>query len=523
MPTIDAGPSTLTTGCRSSTTPAVPGTVLTDRGAVTGSSANGSWGYLGIPYAAPPVGQLRWQPTAPHACWTTPIAATSFGSICMQVDSTNTTQSLGDEDCLTANVWAPATATPTSRLPVMVFIHGGGNVQGSSADQAADGTYLYEGSLLAAHANVVVVTFNYRLGALGFLAHPSFGATSGNYGLDDQLFALGWVQRNAEAFGGDPTRVLLFGQSAGAVDVCALVASPLAKGLFSAALMESGGCVAETAAAAATFAGTFAHTVGCDTAADPAACLRGLTAAAVTLAIPEPADVAAPKQGDYQPNVDGVALTGMPHDVIAAGGHNHVPLVIGSNSNETRRYVPTLASEATYEAATLAYVGGNQAFANQVLALYPISDYGGDPTNAFAALTTDSKFICGARYDARAAAAGQSDEPVYRYLYSHVLDNASAAVKAWGAYHGLELVFVFRHLSIAGYVASAGEDALADAIDGYWSQLATAGEVNGGNNTVTWPAYDVATDSYLDLDDTLAAGQGVRTKYCDFWDAAVGR
>jgi para-nitrobenzyl esterase len=522
-PAADGGDASADAGaCPTSVAPA-PGVVLTDRGPVQGTQEKGVWSYRGIPYAAPPLGALRWAAPQEHACWSSALAATSFGAMCLQVDPSAPTQVLGQEDCLTVNVWAPASATTTSQLPVLAFIHGGGNVQGSSAD-TSNGAPIYDGAALAAEENAVVVTFNYRLGAMGFLAHPSFGAHAGNYGTLDQTFALGWVQRNAAAFGGDPAHVLLFGQSAGAVDVCAQVASPMARGLFAAALMESGGCVAKTAAQAQAFAQKFAQTVHCDTASDPAACLRALSADAVTLAIPEPASVYAGKQGDYQPNVDGAFLLGLPHDDVAAGMHNHVPLVIGSNSDETSLELakahPAGITAAEYPAAVLQYAAGNQALASAVVAQYPASSYA-TPLEAFIQATTDAKFTCTARYDARAAAAGQTDRPLYRYFFTHHLDSGSVIERALGAWHGLELAFVFVDLGSGGpYVPSPAEQGLAATIGGSWTRLAAAGDPSG---PLTWPAYDATTDAYLQLDEMAQAGTGVRTAQCDFWDRALGR
>ena len=512
--------------CASSVAPA-PGLVITDRGPVQGTSDGSSWGYRAIPYAAPPVGALRWQPPQPHDCWQAPLAASVFGNMCVQLDANNNV--VGSEDCLTLNVWTPSAATATSALPVLFFVHGGGNVQGSSSENR-NGVFLYDGAALAAQTNAVVVTFNYRLGPFGWLAHAAFAAESaehatGNYGTLDQLAALRFVQRNIAAFGGDPMRVLLFGESAGAVNVCALVASPLGKGLFAAALMESGGCVAAPSATAQTFADGWAQKAGC-TSGDVAACLRALDAGSVEKVIPESADIAAAKQGDYQPNADGWVLTGKPQQVIAAGQHNHVPFVVGSNANETGQVIvaqyPTGMTTTQYQAAILAYAGGSQTLADTIAQHYPPSDYNNDPRAAFIALSSDAKFICTARYVARAVVAAQS-EPVYRYYYTHVLDGTplGAAVKASGAFHGQELLPLFRHMMIAGYTPSAGEAQLSDAMDGYWSRL-TAGDPNGGG-AVTWPRYDAAGDAFLQLDDTVQAGAGVRSAQCDFWDGVLGR
>ena len=511
----------------SSSVAAAPGLVVTDRGPVQAASVGGTWAWFAIPYAAPPVGALRWQAPTPPACWSAPLAATTFGSECVQLDTDGTTV-VGAEDCLTMNVWAPSSATPSSALPVLFFVHGGGNVQGASSEERS-GTFLYDGAALAAATGAVIVTSNYRLGPLGWLANSSFSdarGSTGNYGTLDQLAALDFVRRNIAAFGGDPAHVLLFGESAGAVNVCALLASPLAKGLFAAALMESGGCPAIAGATARSFADGFATKVGC-TSGDVAACLRALEAKTVELAFPETADVAGPTQGDFQPSVDGVVLTDVPMSVLLAGAHNHVPFIVGSNADETGQAIvaafPTGMTMAQYQAAVASYAGGNQTFAGSILAEYPIGDYGNDPRAAYIAVTSDSKFICTARYVARTAAAQQT-EPVRRYDYTHHLDGKpiGAAVAAAGAWHGQELLPLFRHLMIAGYTPSAGEQALSDAMDGYWSRFAAAGNPNSAG-AVTWPLYDAASDSVLLLDDSAQAGSGVRAAQCDFWDTAFGR
>jgi para-nitrobenzyl esterase len=503
--------------CPSSVAPR-PGTVLSDRGAVSGVQRGASWAFLGIPYAAPPVGPLRLRPPERHACWSDDRAAKAFGERCPQLDDKYAV--VGKEDCLTLNLWTPATP-PAAPLPVLFFVHGGGNIQGSSAQLAADGkTYLYDGQALSEKAQVVVVTINYRLGALAWLAHASLAKEStkgsaGNYGTLDQIAALEWVQRNIARLGGDPKRVLLFGESAGALDSCLLVTSPLAKGLFSAALMQSGGCAARPRADAEAFAVKFVAAAGCDKAADVPACLRGLPAETLAKTLPDAIELAG-KQGNHQPCVDGWVQPDAPLATLAAGKHNAVPFVVGANADETGIAVGAM-SEAQYKAAVYA-LAGSVALGDQILAQYPVADYG-TPRRAYVALTSDVKFICGARRVARAAVKGQT-LPVYRYHFTHALENGGAVLKEVGAFHALELTFVFLKLGASGYSPSAGELALADAIGGYWSRLAASGDPNGGG-APAWPRYDAASDPYLQLDTTIVAGAGVRTKQCDFWDTLI--
>ncbi len=498
------------------------GVVVTDQGAVRGMSTGGIWSFLGVPYAAPPKGGLRFAAPAPYGCFDGVRPAQQFGAECPQstVDKDGKPNGVtGDEDCLTLNVWTPA-ADGAAR-PVMVFIHGGGNVQGSSSVKAADGSYLYDGAVLSREQHAVVVTLNYRVGLLGWLVHDALAAesghaASGNYGLADQLFALGWVKRNIAAFGGDPARVLVFGESAGAVNTCNLVASPLAAGLFRAAIAESGVCAAKTKDQLAGVTGDLLKASKCD-GADPIGCLRKIPAGDLVAALPFSADIAGIGKIAPGPVVDGYALPDQPIALLAKA-HNHVPMVFGVNSEETGRVTPAIPDEKTFDAALLDYLSGNAKLAATVKAAYPVSDYNGSYRQAFVALTSDAKFVCSSRRGARALDAGQ-DEPVYRYFFTHHLDNAPV-VAAFGAFHGLELTFVFHHLNVSGYKPSAAEDALAQSIGGYWSRMAAAGDPNGGS-AVKWPVLDAA-DSYLGLDDTIAAGKGLRTKQCDFWDPLSG-
>ncbi len=472
-----------------------------------------AWAFKAVPYAAPPTGDLRWKPPADAACFMGTLQASAFGPECAQLDDTGAV--VGDENCLTLNVWTPKTASSTSPLPVLLFVPGGGNVSGGASQMAKDGTGIYDGANLATEVNAVVVTINYRLNVFGWLSHAELDAesphgASGNYGTLDQIAALTWVQENAKAFGGDPTHVLLFGESAGGEDVCNLLASPLAKGLFAAAVMESGGCTAATKAASDSVGDTIIQAAGCKGSSDVLGCLRALPTATLVKALPEMANVAG-FGSSFTANIDGYALTALPKDVISGGSHNHVPWIVGTNAKETNAAVPAM-TDAEYTMQVNTQFG---ALASQVLNEYPISQYG-TGRDAYVALTTDLKFVCGARSAARAAAKGQT-EPVYRYVYTHALDNGSAAVKALGPYHGTELAFVFDHLNILGYVPTPAESALAKSFGSYWRNLGVTGSPNDAANPM-WPAYDPTNDTYVALDDTITQGAGVRTAQCDFWE-----
>ena len=261
--------------------PATPGLVTTGCGNYQGVSQGTTYAFLGIRYAAAPTGSRRWQAPQTLPCPTAVQQASAFGSKCPQLDL-ESMAFVGDEDCLTLNIWAPAASvgSTSARRPVLFFIHGGGNSLGASSELLAGGVATYRGDRLAAVANAIVVTVNYRIGPLGFLAHPTLDAegaqgTSGNYGTLDQIAGLRWVRDWISSFGGDPSRVMIFGQSAGGQNTCMLVASPLAAGLFSAATILSGGCPGRTRAQIDTATQSLATKAGCTAGNSPLACLRG--------------------------------------------------------------------------------------------------------------------------------------------------------------------------------------------------------------------------------------------------------
>jgi para-nitrobenzyl esterase len=496
-----------------------PGLVITGRGAVKGVRAGKTWAFLGVPYAAPPLGKLRWRPPQPAACFPGTLEAGAWGPLCPQLDDGGAV--VGREDCLQLNVWTPE-PRPAAPAPVMVWIHGGGHIQGGAARQSGT-VRIHDGRRLTEKTGAVVVTINYRLGALGYLAHAALtredpNGSSGNHGTLDQLAALRWVQRNIAAFGGDPGRVLIFGESAGGVAVCTLVASPLGKGLFSAAAIQSGGCNASPLATSEAFGVKVFTAAGCQGAADPLACMRALPADKLLLAYPVKVDVAGKSSG-YGSTIDGHVLADVPERVIAAGKHNPVPVIVGTTSDETSRSVPAgITSEQAFRAA-VALLFPTPAVASQVLAQYPLKDYA-SPRAAYVALTSDAKFVCTARRALRAFARGQT-RPAYRYLLSHRLDNGSALLRSYGAWHGVDVLYMFETLTVGGYRPGTGDQAVSDALAGHWSRLAAAGDPNKAG-TSAWPAWSQGDDPHLVLDAPLSTARGVRTRQCDFWDTLAG-
>ncbi len=495
--------------------PATPGLAKTSCGDYQGADRGNSWSFLGIRYAATPSGARRWRSPEAPPCPSVTVIADTYAPVCPQLDRDSSAPE-GDEDCLAVNVFTPKSTFPAGRKPVMVFIHGGGNVVGSAREEVVPGRLLYDGAALAEASGQVVVTLQYRLGPLGWLVHPALDveapdARSGNYALEDLVAALKWVRHDITAFGGNPDRVMIFGESAGGLNVCALLAAPAAAGLFTSALIESGGCVADTRGTALTTGAALADNAGCSTAADVAACLRSKTPAELLAALPPMVSIVG-SQAPYQPNVDGTLLPTAPLDAIRSGQHNHLPVVIGTNADETGRDVPLAFSEAQYQ-LVLASTFPNPVVRAQVGNLYSSAAFG-SARRAYVALTSDLKFTCPARTIARALVNAQA-EPVYRYFFTEVPDAPSSS--AFGAVHGLELLYVFGVLDIQGYSPTAAERALSTAMQAYWGGLAANGAPSAAG-APAWTPYDTGRDNHLVLDAVaLSIGEGVVTARCDFW------
>ncbi|AWK90068.1 carboxylesterase/lipase family protein [Azospirillum thermophilum] len=506
------------------------GIVCTDAGPVRGTLEGGTLAFKGIPYARPPVGPLRWRPPAAPEPWMEVRDASRYGEVCPQL--TGSGQPVGDEDCLTVNVWKPAApastaaataataATAAEQRPVMVWFTGGGNHSLSGQGSAQYGGVSYDGRALAERAGVVFVSFNYRLGALGFLTHPALGAegpekVSGNYGTQDQIALLGWVRRNIARFGGDPQRVMLFGTSAGGANICALMTAPAAAGLFQAAAMHSSvptGCELPTLKEAEASTGArVAAALGCE-GGEAGACLRGKSMAEVVRAVPGTFGVF-PRL--YGPVVDGRVLPGQPIARIRAGRHQPVPVLLGNSAEETMQFVDAagpVTDGASYAAAVEKVFGS--AARDRILARYPESAYP-SARRAFVQATTDALFTCRTLAVARTLAAHQK-EPVFRSLFAHPLEN-DPALKALGINHTIEHPFFFAWSG--SYRPTAADRAVqAVMLDG-WSNLARAGNPNGGAMP-PWPAVTPANPGARLLIGPAgaAADPGTDLEICRFWE-----
>ncbi len=483
-----------------------PTRAVVESGPVRGLDLGGTVSFLGIPYAAPPVGSLRWAPPAPAAKWETPLDAFHYGPVCPQQIPAQGPK--GQEDCLNLNVWRPTVAAKP--LPVMVWVHGGGNSIGSSSDFVG-GAYVYDGAALS-KKGVVVVSLNYRLGVLGFLAHPALthengGKGSGNYGLLDQLAALRWVRANIAEFGGDPANVTVFGESAGGIDILGLLASPLSRGLFRNAIIESGLLVDASLADNEKAGAELAAKLGCS----DLACLRA-----------KPSDDLVRAQSSSDGTLARVSLTVdgnvLPSSVLggfqAGRIDNGVHVLIGTNADEmtTLLKAVTKVDPAMTSAEYAALVRNTYpaGVADRALELYPAAAYA-TPVDAFGALVGDILIQCpNRRLDRAMARAGAK---LWKYVFSHVSDNPYLA--PYRAGHALELGYVFHTLTFA----SPRELALSDSMQDAWTRFAATGSPDG-SSLGAWPRF--TADEYLEIDVASEAKNGWRETYCDFWDTVPG-
>ncbi len=506
--------------------------VDTAEGSVRGFVENGVYKFLGIPYAAPPVGNLRWRPPAPVQHWRDALDATEFANTCPQVTELGAFAgpSSTSEDCLYLNVFTTG-KTGHGKKPVIVWIHGGGNVDGETNDY--DGSKLATGGPLG--TPTVVVTINYRMGLFGFLSETHLNAEGhpwGNYGILDSQAALRWVQRNIEAFGGDRNNVTLGGQSAGAIDTAANLISPAAAGLFHRAITQSSpipNAYFASAPTALTNGNNFAAAAGCSNAA----CLRKLSAARILQLQGTPN-----ANGPYVTGaiVDGTIVPMPPETAWSSGAYHHMPILGGTTKDELT-FGLAIGEYFSGAALTPAQYNANNSAA--VLALYPLSNYGGNPTLAQDRVNSDG-FKCAGLRVLEQQATTNTGYPIYGYdfayssapFYFPQMKNAYDPTGYFQAlaYHTSDIQFVFPkwhggnlgvnldQLSGQPRELEGAEISLSDQITAAWTKFAKYGNPNGSGNS-PWPEFTASSTMLKQgIPNTTETATQFKANYqCAFW------
>jgi para-nitrobenzyl esterase len=489
-------------------------TVSIASGPLQGTTDRGVEIFKGIPYAAPPVGPLRWRPPQPAPVWQSARDASAYGNDCMQNrfegDSLPSTQPMS-EDCLYLNVWAPATK-PVKPAPVMVWIHGGGLTIGSGSSIAFDGAAF-------ARKGVVLVTFNYRLGRFGFFTHPALVAEHpdepmGNFGTMDQIAALRWVKQNIAAFGGDPNNVTLFGESSGGVSVMKLMTSPVVTGLFTKAIVESGGgrehwaqmdrdTVEKTGPKTGGLKAGQNFAEGQDikgTGPDVVAALRALPAETVlgdiTFLYAESTDASGPM-------IDGRIITCDADECFRAGREAKIPLLIGTNDDELGAFPAIVASFVSNQII--------QGFGDRGAGL---DAYYGHGKSRHSDLISDTAFVEPARFIA--THHQKNGNPVWLYRFGYVAEAKRDPDE--GARHTGEIPYVFGTLDKTDVTPTAADQKMMDTVQDYWIAFAKKGNPNG-TASATWPNYSTADRALMIFgNDGAAAGADPTEARLDYID-----
>jgi para-nitrobenzyl esterase len=474
--------------------------VRIESGLIQGIVEDGLSVYRGIPYAAPPVGDLRWRAPRPAPKWSGVRSADQFGRACIQSNPAIANLPEPSEDCLYLNVWIPAKSAE-DRLAVMVWIHGGGFIAGATAEKLFHSEHL-------AKKGVVVVSIGYRLGALGFLAHPALSAeserhVSGNYGLLDMIAGLKWVQKNISAFGGDPGRITIFGESAGGIAVSMLCASPLAKGLFHGAISQSGGSFGpirsgggpgenvQSLADAEQAGKAWALKAGASTAAE----LRRLP--------PEKLITSMPGEGVAWPIMDGWVIPDDQYKLYQAGKYNDTPILVGYNSDEGAAFPGARTPKDYIESVHERY----GSFAEKLIALYPAGEGEGTLAKTARDLIRDTAFGWHTWTWARLQAKTGKSKAFLYYFDHHPEYPADSPRAGFGAAHSDEMPLVFHQFGLPGRPEATDADrAMSEIIISYWTNFAKSGDPNGPG-LPDWPAYSNANPQAMHfLADTAHAG-----------------
>jgi para-nitrobenzyl esterase len=506
------------------TGPAVDGLLIKLKdGELQGDMAGGARRFLKIPFAKPPLGPLRWKAPVRNDPWQGVRHETEFALGCAQLADQGAPAS-ANEDCLYLNVWSPEPAP--DKAPVMVWIHGGGNFSGGAGIPIPTTQQLwYDGRVFAERHGIVLVTIQYRLGPLGFLAHPALadeGQPVGNQGLLDQRFALQWVRDNIAKFGGDPGKVTLFGESAGSADVCYHVASPGSRGLFHRAISQSGGCTIRSVGPerlikdAAAQMTAFAEAAGCKAGKDQLSCLRDVPVedllANSMQPMPGAGEVSGGAKWSFAAVLDGPK--GFLPDNLQAlfdrGDIADVPYLLGSNNDEGATFVlraTPLTSQDEYMADLKERYGDA---APSVANAYPPSAFAGDYNLARARVIGDSGVVCSTHDTARRAA--KAGRKVFMYNFNVPWAIAPDALHAG---HAGEISHVFG----TPYLAKPDPDSeqVAAGMNAYWARFAATGDPNASDAPAVWPQFKPDADKRLQLDPSWKVVDNFRTEECAFW------
>lgn len=493
--------------------------VKIDSGLISGETKDGVRVFRGIPYAAPPTGELRWKSPEPAKPWEGVRGCTSFSPQCPQPERSgfNDYDAPSDEDCLYLNIWTKADSAG-SELPVMVWIHGGGFTIGSSSTPAYDG-------LEFAKRGVVLVSINYRLGPFGFFAHPALSresphGVSGNYGILDQIAALQWVKRNIGAFGGNAECVTIFGESAGACSVTALMTSPLAEGLFQRAIAESGfaagfpdlksskDLIPSMESAGEKLAGD----LGCDKSDDVLKALRSKSAGEI-LEASNPAVGILTKGMKYRPCVDGWVLPENPVSAFNKGKQHHVPFLTGTNADESTIFLRKFPVKrpAGYTFLIRQLFKEN---ADEILSLYP-SDNESGIKKSLELLVSDAAFIAPARFAVRSVT--KSGAKAWLYHFTRIPPGFKK--RGMGCFHGLEIAYVFGNLSIKMSVSEEDRE-LSKVMGSYWVTFASEGDPNR-TGLPAWPVYDEKGDRHIEFGTSITVKEGLHREGCDILEKVL--
>jgi len=490
--------------------------VKIDAGLMEGRRKQGIWEFLGIPYATPPVGELRWRPPQPVPPWEGVRPCAQFGDSCPQPDSAQYDLGGLGEDCLYLNIWVPERRAK-DKLPVMVWIHGGAFQIGSASLEMDQGQTLYDGGNLA-QRGVIVITLNYRLGPFGFLAHPLLSrespqGVSGNYGLQDQLAALQWVRENIGSFGGDASCITLFGQSAGASSICYLMVNPLAKGLFHRAIAQSAPFwvqqvdhpMYKTLESVERTGEELARALGSDSSPDVLGDMRSRSPEELIRAAGLKAGIMTGGM-HFGPVIDGWLLPDRPEALFSQGKQHDVDMIVGSNREEASFMVLAIDFGVDEYAEFVRRIEG--PLAEEALRFYP-ADERPQVRPALSRLVTELEFAAPARFIARSAS--KMGRKAYLYQFAHIPPTEHGSVLC--ACHGSEIPYVFNDLDPdEGYKAQDVE--LSSNITDYWTNFARCGDPNGPG-LPDWPSYEAETDLNLELSEETTVKSGLLREACD--------